>query len=160
MYVSINCYGHDGPWVQRRGWEQMAQTVSGLVWEQGTGERPLKLPALEPDVDVPKPAPTDYVTGYLAAYGALLALGKARAGGRQLAGAGVPVPDRGMVPAGRAGRSAAGRAGLRRHLASHADGPDPTRELTHLRPAVSMSETQPYWSWPAMSQDESLPAWL
>ena len=155
VYVSINCYGHDGPWVQRRGWEQMAQTVSGLSWEQGTGERPLKLPALQPDVDVPKPAPTDYVTGYLAAYGAVLALGKrAREGGSWQVRVSLCRTAEWFRQAGRveAPQDAPGFGDISRLMQTA-----PTRlgELTHLRPAVSMSETQPYWSWPAMSQDES-----
>src|SRR5712691_2086387 len=29
VYVSINCYGHVGPWPARPGWEQLAQTVTG-----------------------------------------------------------------------------------------------------------------------------------
>ncbi|GIS69739.1 MAG: hypothetical protein CM1200mP9_05600 [Gammaproteobacteria bacterium] len=29
VYVSINCYGHEGPWRSVPGWEQLAQTVTG-----------------------------------------------------------------------------------------------------------------------------------
>src|SRR5919197_6209684 len=34
IYVSINCYGHVGPWVERPGWEQLAQTVTGIAVAQ------------------------------------------------------------------------------------------------------------------------------
>jgi len=75
IYVSINCYGHEGAWRARPGWEQLAQTVTGLAHEQGVhrGEdRPALLPA----------AVTDYTTGYLAALGSLAALERrARLGG-------------------------------------------------------------------------------
>ncbi|MDZ7668235.1 MAG: CoA transferase [Gammaproteobacteria bacterium] len=76
VYVSINCYGHEGPWRQWPGWEQLAQTVTGMALAQGedTDEqgRPTLLPA----------AVTDYTTGYLAAFGALAALERrARVGG-------------------------------------------------------------------------------
>ncbi len=35
IYVSVNCYGHLGPWRDLPGWEQLAQTGTGLAWEQG-----------------------------------------------------------------------------------------------------------------------------
>jgi len=75
IYVSVNCYGHEGAWRARPGWEQLAQTVTGLAHEQGVhrgADRPALLPA----------AVTDYTTGYLAALGALAALERrARVGG-------------------------------------------------------------------------------
>ena len=65
IYVSINCYGHTGPWADRAGWEQLAQTVSGIAHESADEEgKPSLLPA----------AATDYTTGYLAAYGAIMSL--------------------------------------------------------------------------------------
>ena len=36
IMVSINCYGDAGPWRQRPGWEQLAQTVTGMVIGQGS----------------------------------------------------------------------------------------------------------------------------
>ena len=75
VYVSINCYGHDGDWRERPGWEQLAQAVTGMAVRQG---RHLKLhePTLLPA------AVNDYITGYLAALGALVALERrARVGG-------------------------------------------------------------------------------
>ena len=40
VVVTINCYGDGGPWHLRPGWEQMAQTVSGMVIGQGTIDHP------------------------------------------------------------------------------------------------------------------------
>ena len=72
IYVSINCYGHVGPWRERPGWEQLAQTVTGLATAQGSPDRPQRMPV----------AACDYTTGYLAALGTLVALGRrAREGG-------------------------------------------------------------------------------
>jgi crotonobetainyl-CoA:carnitine CoA-transferase CaiB-like acyl-CoA transferase len=62
--VTINCYGDTGPWCLRPGWEQMAQTVSGMVIGQGGADHPVLLPA----------AACDYTTGYLAALGTIAAL--------------------------------------------------------------------------------------
>ncbi len=64
VVVTINCYGDVGPWRTRPGWEQMAQTVSGMVIGQGDADHPRLVPA----------AACDYTTGYLAALGTLAAL--------------------------------------------------------------------------------------
>ena len=64
VVVTINCYGDAGPWHLRPGWEQMAQTVSGLAVGQGGADHPTLLPA----------AACDYTTGYLAALGTMAAL--------------------------------------------------------------------------------------
>lgn len=71
VYASISCYGADGPFSHRAGWEQVAQTMTGICHDNRP-ERPMLLPA----------AACDYTTGYLAAYGILLALTRrAREGG-------------------------------------------------------------------------------
>lgn len=65
VYLSITCYGAEGPFKDRAGWEQVAQTVSGICHE-GRADGPALLPA----------AACDYTTGYLGAYGVLLALAR------------------------------------------------------------------------------------
>ena len=40
VYASINCYGADGPFSHRGGWEQVAQTMTGLCHEGRTAARP------------------------------------------------------------------------------------------------------------------------
>ena len=64
IYVSINAYGHVGPWAARPGWEQLAQTASGVAVDEGSFESPRLIAA----------AATDYTTGYLGALGAMAAL--------------------------------------------------------------------------------------
>ncbi len=75
IVVSISCFGSGGPFATRAGWEQIAQSVSGIAHTHGemTGAGGPKL----------APAPMcDYLTGYLAAFGAMLALARrAREGG-------------------------------------------------------------------------------
>lgn len=71
IHLSINCYGHEGGWATRPGWEQLAQTVSGMAHVQGAGGEPALLPA----------AVNDYTTGYLAAFGAMVALRRRAAEG-------------------------------------------------------------------------------
>ena len=68
IYVSLSAYGEaDG----RRGFDSVLQAAAGLALEQGQG-----VPALLPT------SPIDYLSGFLLAYGALVALGRrAREGG-------------------------------------------------------------------------------
>lgn len=66
--VNLNCYGHRGPWKDRPGFEQLAQTVTGMAIAQGgTGQ-----PVLGPTY------PNDYLSGYLATLGMLMALERQR----------------------------------------------------------------------------------
>lgn len=70
--TEINAYGHEGPWRNRPGWEQLAQTATGMAHVHG-GEAG---PRLQPG------AVCDYTTGFLAAFGTLVALDRrARFGG-------------------------------------------------------------------------------
>jgi crotonobetainyl-CoA:carnitine CoA-transferase CaiB-like acyl-CoA transferase len=75
IVVSISCFGSGGPFATRAGWEQIAQSVSGIAHTHGEMT----------DAGRPKLAPApmcDYLTGYLAAFGAMLALARrAREGG-------------------------------------------------------------------------------
>jgi CoA-transferase family III len=65
VLVRETCYGIDGPWKHRKGWEQLAQTACGAVdlASQGLDQKHL-IAAL----------PTDYGTGYLGATAAMAAL--------------------------------------------------------------------------------------
>ncbi len=69
IYVSINCYGHEGAWRPRPGWEQLAQTVTGIAHAHG-----VDLHGRDDAPTLQSAAVTDYTTGYLAAYGAMVAL--------------------------------------------------------------------------------------
>jgi crotonobetainyl-CoA:carnitine CoA-transferase CaiB-like acyl-CoA transferase len=71
IVVSIDCYGHEGPFARRPGWEQLAQTVSGMALEHAGDEHPALVPA----------AINDYTTGYLGALGAMCALARRSAEG-------------------------------------------------------------------------------
>src|SRR5208283_2398608 len=66
IVVSIDCYGHEGPFAGRPGWEQLAQTVTGMAHEHAGDEHPALVPA----------AVTDYTTGYLGALGVMCALAR------------------------------------------------------------------------------------
>lgn len=65
VYASISCFGPSGPYQDRAGWEQIAQCMVGICHDSGH-EKPTLLPI---------PA-CDYLTGYLGAYGILVALAR------------------------------------------------------------------------------------
>jgi crotonobetainyl-CoA:carnitine CoA-transferase CaiB-like acyl-CoA transferase len=64
IYVSESAYGEAGPWQYRRGAEQLAETVTGIAAELGAFDSPKLFPGYL----------NDYLTGYLAAFGACAAL--------------------------------------------------------------------------------------
>ncbi len=100
VYVTMNCYGDVGPWRQRPGWEQLAQSVSGIAAVQGGDGPPTLIPA----------AACDYTTGYLAALGTDRGVVAAQPRRRQLSRPRFAVPDRGLVRGRAAGRP---RSGIR-----------------------------------------------
>jgi crotonobetainyl-CoA:carnitine CoA-transferase CaiB-like acyl-CoA transferase len=153
--ASISCYGADGPFSHRGGWEQVAQTMTGLCHEGRTASRP-DGPALLPA------AACDYTTGYVAAYGILLALAKrAREGGSyhvraSLCQSGMFICRQGKV----------GFPGFDRDLSTVeidqiriASRPK-SGPLRHLGPVLNLSETQPYWSRPTPQLGADAPKWL
>ncbi len=150
VYVSINCYGHDGPWRQRPGWEQLAQTVTGMALQHGrdTAE------AAEDDPATAKPsllpaAVTDYTTGYLAAFGVLAALERrARVGGSYWVR--VSLARTGMWVRGLGRRRSLAATPLGRgQVARLQDRMEtPWGPLRFLQPAVSLSTSRVGWTLP------------
>jgi crotonobetainyl-CoA:carnitine CoA-transferase CaiB-like acyl-CoA transferase len=65
IYLSECTYGHTGPWALRKGFENIAQAVTGVSIDHGSEDSPIMCPAL---------FMTDYGTGYLGALGVLAAL--------------------------------------------------------------------------------------
>ena len=87
VYVSLSAYGHAGPWADRRGFDSLVQTASGLnlAEAEAAGEHsPRALPCQA----------IDHAAGYLAALGAHRCSVAPGRNGRQLAGAGFPGADR------------------------------------------------------------------
>ena len=81
VYVSLCAFSHVGPWASRRGFDTVVQTVSGITTRQGE---------LFPGAEKGQPqfypvSAIDYLTGYLMAFGAMVALARrAREGGSWL----------------------------------------------------------------------------
>jgi len=148
VYTSINCYGHEGPWADRAGWEQLAQTVTGIARENGE-ETPRLLPA----------AATDYTTGYLAALGTLAALARRAAVGGSYA-VRVSLSRTGMWLQG-LGRTDLPGPGLSKEILDPllTVSETPLGKLQHLRPVAVLSETAPRWERPAVPLGTHEPIW-
>ncbi|MGQ9370162.1 CoA transferase [Azospirillum sp. ST 5-10] len=153
VYVSVSCYGDEGPWGQRRGWEQLAQSVTGMAVVQGSPDAPALSPVY----------PNDYVTGYLAAYGVTAALlRRAETGGSHhvrvsLCRTAMWLQSFGTVPADRIPAEPQVPPGLlpRLMLARQT----PYGRLDFLGPVSSYSETVPSWERPTVPLAADPPVW-
>ena len=142
VVTEINCYGHEGPWRTRAGWEQLAQTVSGMAIVHGGAESPKLQPG----------AVTDYTTGYLAAFGTLVALLKrAQDGGSYLVRVSLTRTAMWIRALGLAEDDGDVEAVSPSEVRGFSIESD-TRfgQMTHLRPAVHLSETPAYWARPVV----------
>lgn len=149
--LSISCFGADGPFSHRAGWEQIAQTVTGICHE-GSEDRPALLPG----------AACDYTTGYLGAYGVLLALARrAREGGSyhvrvSLCQSGMFIYRQGKVDCDQTDMDLSEDELDAIRIETHpASGP-----LRHLGPILRMSETPPRWTRPTPVLGGDAPEWL
>ncbi|MDB5954807.1 CoA transferase [Ramlibacter sp.] len=156
VQVQVSCYGSGGPWADRAGWEQVAQAVSGVCDTQGrlTGAGQPKL------VFAPV---CDYTTGYLTAYGALLALGRrGREGGgwrvhTALCGAAMLVQRQGLVEGFAEATGKLTEQELAPLLVQESGS---YGELRTLGPALQLSETPPHWDKPTPRLGGDRPEWL
>src|SRR5881398_1721563 len=99
IYVSLCAFSHVGPWASRRGFDTVVQNVSGITNRQGE-----LFPGAEPGPQFYPVSAIDYLTCYLMAFAAMVALARrARDGGSwlvriSLAQTGRWLVDRGEVP--------------------------------------------------------------
>ena len=149
VVVSISCYGHTGPWRGRRGWEQLAQAVTGMAVEQGGDGPPRLVPA----------AATDYTTGYLGALGAMVALARrAREGGSyhvrvSLARTGMWLQELDRVDGAPVGFDEA-LLDRYRQTTETSEGP-----IEHLGPVLELSETPLHFGRRSVPLGTHAPRW-
>ena len=151
VYTSISCYGADGPFSHRAGWEQVAQTMTGLCHE-GTPDHPQLLPA----------AANDYTTGYLGAYGILLALARrAVEGGSYHVRVSLCQSGMFIYRQGDVGYQKPNLGLSEAELGALLVESQPAYgKLRFLGPVVRMSETQPFWDKPTPVLGGNKPEWL
>lgn len=159
IYVSLSAFGHTGPWASRRGFDTVVQTVSGMTARQAE-----VVPGKTAGPQFYPVSAIDYCTGYLMAFGAMVALARrAQDGGSwlvriSLAQVGKWIVDLGEVPAASLKDVPAefGEEELERWSTV---SETPSGRLRHLKPVVQMSETAPYWARPSVPLGYHRPVW-
>jgi crotonobetainyl-CoA:carnitine CoA-transferase CaiB-like acyl-CoA transferase len=159
VYVSLCAFSHVGPWASRRGFDTVVQNVSGITTRQGE-----LFPGSEPGPQFYPVSAIDYLTGYLMAFGAMVALARrAREGGSwlvriSLAQTGKWLVDRGQVPEGQLNdiENEFYPAEIERWSI---ESDTPAGRLRHLGPTVRLSETPPYWARPSVPLGYHEPVW-
>lgn len=154
VYVSLCAYSHAGPWRGRRGFDSLSQSVSGIAHEGGDGKAPKHLPAQA----------LDYVTGYLAAFGAMVALARrAEHGGSWLVQLSLAQTGHWLKGLGRLDTGIDGRETDDPTLDDVRDlmteSASPFGTLRHVRPALGLSETPPRYGRPAVPLGTHEPVW-
>ena len=156
IVVELSAYGHRGPWAAKRGFDTLVQCVTGLADAQSITDRPQHLPG----------SVLDYTTGYLAAFGAMVALARrAEEGGsyhvrvslcqtahwlQQLGSLDINDSD----PRRRADQTISDVADFVTESKTRFGN------LVHLRPVLELSETQPYWAAPPVPLGTHEACWL
>jgi hypothetical protein len=159
VYVSLCAFSHAGPWASRRGFDTVVQTVSGITSRQAE-----VVPGKTPGPQFYPVSAIDYCTGYLMAFGAMVALGRrAREGGSwlvriSLAQVGKWIVDLGEVPEA-AARDAPGEFTPDELERWSMVSQTPSGRLQHLSPVVQLSETPAFWARPSVPLGYHQPVW-
>jgi crotonobetainyl-CoA:carnitine CoA-transferase CaiB-like acyl-CoA transferase len=151
--VSLSAFGRLGPWSQRRGFDSIVQTVSGIAHAGGDAA----------GRDRPKPLPCqalDHASGFLAAFGAMIALRRQRLEGGSwhvrlsLAQTGRWIESLGRIQA------------LDFHDPGSEDITDllqsldsPFGKITYVDSALGLSATPPHWRRPPVPLGTHPPDW-
>jgi crotonobetainyl-CoA:carnitine CoA-transferase CaiB-like acyl-CoA transferase len=159
VFVTLSAFGHVGPWAARRGFDTVVQTVSGVTARQGE-----LFPGAEPGPQFYPVSAIDYLTGYLMAFGAMVALARRACEGGSwlvrisLAQTGRWLVGRGEVPEARL--EGVPKEFTSAELERWTMATDtPGGRLHHLAPVVRLSETPPRWSRPAVPLGYHEPVW-
>lgn len=154
VYVSLCAWGHVGPWAQRRGFDSLVQTATGInraEAEVAGVDRPVELPCQA----------LDHGAGYLMAAGAMVALKRrAEMGGSWLVRVSLAQVGHWLSGLGRTpdGHKAAkiDRAAVQDLLV---DLPSAFGAMSALSHAGRLSETPPYWDRPSVALGTHAAAW-
>ncbi len=153
VYVTLSAYGHVGPWRERRGFDSLVQSVSGIAHEGGVAagtDGPRHLPAQA----------LDHATGYLAAFGAMVALARrAREGGSYLVRVSLAQTGRWLDRHGRVAGHGVPDPRVEDVEAFLQTTATPFGVLRHVSPAPILSETPASWARPSVPLGTHAPEW-
>ena len=159
IYVSLSAFSHVGPWASRRGFDTVVQTVSGITSRQGE-----LFPGDEPGPQFYPVSAIDYLTGYLMAFGALVALERrTREGGSWLVRISLAQVGRWLVGLGQVSDAELKDVPVEFTSEEVArwsiESETPAGRLRHLGPVVRLSETPPRWARPSVPLGYNDPVW-
>ena len=159
VYISLCAFSHMGPWAARRGFDTVVQTVSGITNRQGD-----LFPGATPGPQFYPVSAIDYLTGYLMAFGGMVALNRrVHEGGSWLVRISLAQVGRWLVSQGEIPE-----ANLKNipaeftpeEIASWSTVSDtPMGKLGHLGPVLSLSETPPRWVRTSVPLGHHDPVW-
>ncbi len=152
--VSLSAYGHVGPWADRRGFDSLVQTTTGFNHAEG----------LAAGVKGPKELPAqmlDHATGYLMAFGAMIArLRQAAEGGSWHVRVSLAQTGRWLWNLGRIDNGLAtpdiGQADAAPFMQTMSSG---FGELSAVRHAAVLSATPAHWARQAVPLGSHPPRW-
>ena len=153
VYVSLSAYGHSGPWSSWRGFDSLVQSATGIAHEGMTmsgSNKPIPLPCQA----------LDHATGYLAAFGAMVALKRrVEEGGSWMVRISLAQTGLWFNNLGRA-------SGLNLKMPTRLEISDllekhdsPFGVIEHVSPPEILSETPPYWSFGSVPLGHDAPRW-
>lgn len=153
IYVSVSCYGSDGPWNDRAGYEPCGQIACGLAGEEGSPEKPRF--AVTGTLN-------DYLAAYLATAGAASALiRRAKEGGSyhvkvSLTRTSMWLQELGQLPREKWPQEPIPMTPLPSDLIEMESS---FGTLTIPAPVTQYSETKAYWDKPPQPFGASRPHW-
>jgi crotonobetainyl-CoA:carnitine CoA-transferase CaiB-like acyl-CoA transferase len=159
VFVSLCAFSHIGPWASRRGFDTVVQTVTGITHRQGE-----LFPGAAPGPQFYPVSAIDYLTGYLMAFGAVVALARrAREGGSWLVRISLAQTGRWLIGRGQVPETElkdVPKEFTSAELERWSTTTDtPVGRLRHLGPVLHLSETAPRWARPAVPLGYNEPAW-
>src|ERR1700719_107782 len=153
IYVSLCAYGHEGPWANRRGFDSLVQTASGLNAAEAEAfgqSEPRALPAQE----------LDHATGYLLAFAAIAALARrAQEGGSWHVRCSLAQTCHWFRRLGRIDGMACPDPKIGDIGDYLEEMPSGFGRLTAVRHAGVLSETPAHWARPTVPLGTHAPAW-
>jgi crotonobetainyl-CoA:carnitine CoA-transferase CaiB-like acyl-CoA transferase len=152
--VTLSAYGHEGPWANRRGFDSLVQNASGINVAEAEA---LGIPA-------PKELPAqalDHASGYLMAFGAMMALArKAKEGGSWHVRVSLAQTGHWLTGLGRLENGFACPEPTADEIKALVDETDtPFGRLTFIRHAARLSETPAFWARPPVRLGTHAPVW-